>query len=252
MPEELGFTLDYLDNIHTKSYGDLKIYSGKWHDNNIENNPIYLSVAWSGWGKVSAARAATRLISNKFNEREIDVLFFVGVAGAIDPRLKQGDIVISSGLVQHDMDARPMFDRYIIPALNEKFLISKENWLDWTISSLEDSSKKGDLYSFGSIYSGLIATGDEFVSEQILVSRLKEDFKELLCVEMEGAAVAQVAIQERIPWQILRVISDNANESSPQDFEQFLNIYKQNSAKIIRALIKDIYFSPLFKEKNNE
>ena len=68
MPEELGFTLDYLDNIHTKSYGDLKIYSGKWHDNNIENNPIYLSVAWSGWGKVSAARAATRLISNKFND----------------------------------------------------------------------------------------------------------------------------------------------------------------------------------------
>ena len=129
MPEELGFTLDYLDNIHTKCYGDLKIYSGKWHDNNIENNPIYLSVAWSGWGKVSAARAATRLISNKFNERVIDVLFFVGVAGAIDPRLKQGDIVISSGLVQHDMDARPMFDRYIIPALNEKFLISKENWL---------------------------------------------------------------------------------------------------------------------------
>ena len=116
------------------------------------------------------------------------------------------------------------------------------------VTNQKDSTKKGDLYSFGYIYSGLIATGDEFVSEQILVSRLKEDFKELLCVEMEGAAVAQVAIQERIPWQILRVISDNANESSQQDFEQFLNIYKQNSAKIIRALIKDIYFSPLFKE----
>ena len=101
------------------------------------------------------------------------------------------------------------------------FLISKENWLDWTISSLEDSSKKGDLYSFGSIYSGLIATGDEFVSEQILVSRLKEDFKELLCVEMEGASVAQVAIQERIPWQILRVISDNAKEGCEDDFEKF-------------------------------
>ena len=245
MPEELGFTLNYLDKVQITSYGDLKIYSGEWNNKQENNKPIYLSVAWSGWGKVSAARATTRIISNKFNGKNIDALFFVGVAGAIDPRLKQGDIVISSRLVQHDMDARPIFNRYIIPALNEKFIISDKKWLDWTKSSLEESSKKGYLNNFGNIFTGLIATGDEFVSEQSLVSRLKDDFKKLLGVEMEGASVAQVATQEKIPWQILRVISDNANESSPKDFEQFLNIYKQNSAKLIKALIDNISLSPL-------
>ena len=70
MPEEIGSTLDNLKNIKTKTYGDLKIYSGDWRFSNASSKSqnIHLSIAWSGWGKVSAARAATRLISHKFNE----------------------------------------------------------------------------------------------------------------------------------------------------------------------------------------
>ena len=86
MPEEIGSTLNNLKNIETKTYGDLKIYSGDWIFSNTSSKSlnIHLSIAWSGWGKVSAARAATRLISHNFKENKIDAIFFTGVAGAIN------------------------------------------------------------------------------------------------------------------------------------------------------------------------
>ena len=91
MPEEIGSTLNNLENIETKIYGDLKIYSGDWRFSNSSSKSlnIHLSIAWSGWGKVSTARAATRMIGHHFKELKIDVIFFTGVAGAINSKLKQ-------------------------------------------------------------------------------------------------------------------------------------------------------------------
>ena len=71
--------------------------------------------------------------------------------------------------------------------------------------------------------------------------------KDILAVEMEGASVAQVAKQERIPFQIIRVISDEANENASKDFNEFLSKYNNHSAKIISALIKNIESSPIYQ-----
>ena len=244
MPEELGITVSYLSNIKIFCYGDLKIFSGEWNQKVDINQTILLSVAWSGWGKVSAARASTRLISNKFRERNIEALFFLGVAGAISSKLEQGDIVISTKLVQHDIDASPLYDKYIIPSLNKKFLIADSKLVEWLFNSIQNASNKGYLDEFGNVYTGLIATGDKFISEEGDVMKLKKDFNNLLGVEMEGASVAQVAIQEKIPWQIIRVISDNANDSSPKDFQSFIKSYQNNSAKIVKTIIDNIHSAP--------
>ena len=67
-------------------------------------------------GKVSAARATTRLLSVKYNKVPIDLMIFTGVAGAVNNKLKQWDIVIADSLIQHDMDARPIYDKFVIPA----------------------------------------------------------------------------------------------------------------------------------------
>ena len=247
MPEEIGSTLNNLKNIETKTYGDLVIYSGNWCFSNTpsKSQNIYLSIAWSGWGKVSASRAATRLIGHHFKELKIDAIFFTGVAGAINPKLKQWDIVIPDELIQHDMDARPLFKRYEIPALKTIKIKSNELISNWTSSTLKNSIEEGGLKTFGNLHKGLIATGDKFISKKDDVENISKDIEDIFAVEMEGASLAQVATQEKIPFQIIRVISDEANENSPDDFNKFLLKYNKHSAKLISSLMDNIENFPI-------
>ena len=247
MPEEVGSILNNLKDIKTETYGDLEIYSGKWNFSNntlTKYQDIYLSIAWSGWGKVSAARAATRLISHQFNKLKINAIFFTGVAGAINSKIKQWDIIIPFELIQHDMDARPLFKKFEIPALKTIKIKSNKLITNWTISTLKNSLKNGSLKKFGNLYEGLIATGDKFISKKSDIENLSKDIGDIFAVEMEGASVAQVAKQEKIPFQIIRVISDDANESSFEDFSQFLIKYNLHSARLISALIENIESAP--------
>ena len=113
MPEEVGVILENLESINKSEFGDLKLYSGKFFlDNSRE---IFITTAWSGWGKVSAARATTRLLSSKYNNVPVDKAIFTGVAGAVDAKLKKWDVIIADSVIQHDMDARPIFDKYVAP-----------------------------------------------------------------------------------------------------------------------------------------
>ena len=247
MPEELGSTLENLQNIKTKTYGDLVIHSGDWSYSNSASKSlnIQLSIAWSGWGKVSAARAATRLISHKFNNIKIDAIFFTGVAGAINSKLKQWDIIIPYELIQHDMDARPLFKKFEIPALKTIRIKSYKSITNWTLSTLKNSKKDGSLEIFGDIYDGLIATGDKFINNKKDIEKISKEMEDIFAVEMEGASVAQVAKQEKIPFQIIRVISDEANENSSEDFSKFLIKYNCHSAKLISALMENIERFPI-------
>ena len=98
MPEEIGSDLSHLQDLSCSTHGDLTLHKGSLSDT------IRLTLAWSGWGKVSAARAATRLLAS---DPSIDLLVFTGVAGAADPSLRQWDVLLAEAVVQHDMDARP-------------------------------------------------------------------------------------------------------------------------------------------------
>ena len=247
MPEEVGSSLENLKNIETKTYGDLKIHSGDWCFSNSSSKSlkIHLSIAWSGWGKVSAARAATRLISHQFNKIKVDAIFFTGVAGAINSKLKQWDIIIPNELIQHDMDARPLFRKFEIPALKTARIKSNKSINNWTLSTLKKSIKDGYLKNFGNIYEGLIATGDKFITNRNDIESISKEMEDISAVEMEGASVAQVAKQEKIPFQIIRVISDEANENSSKDFTKFLIKYNNHSAKLISALIENIESLPI-------
>ena len=120
MPEEIGSDLSHLQQLESKQHGDLTIHRGTWAEG------IHLSLAWSGWGKVSAARAATRLLSSA---PDIDLLLFTGVAGAADPALTQWDVVLADAVVQHNMDSRPLFPRFTLPALNRAQLNPATSWL---------------------------------------------------------------------------------------------------------------------------
>ena len=242
MPEEIGSTIDNLENVTLTEYGDLKIYNGKLKKKVLNYESVYITLAWSGWGKVSAARAITRIIAGK---NKIDLIVFTGVAGAANKSLNQWDIVIANEVIQHDMDARPIFEKFVLPPLNKAKLESNNFFKNWIYSSLTKGIKNGNLTRFGNIRKGLIATGDSFISEESVIKSLKNELPNLEAIEMEGGAVAQVAEQEGIPWVIVRVISDGADSNSEMDFEQFLEDYVLSSWKLLDSILEDIPKMPI-------
>ena len=238
MPEEVGVILDNLENVNSSIFGDLELFSGELVIN--PEKKFLITTAWSGWGKVSAARATTRLLSSKIDEIPIDLLIFTGVAGAVDKRLKQWDIVISESLIQHDMDARPLFDKYVIPALKNKKILSNKILTEKIFNSLNEKIRTNNFGIFGSIYKGLIATGDMFISDKNKINELSREIPEILAVEMEGAAFAQVSQQENVEWIVIRVISDGADEGAHDDFTQFLKNYKDKSFDLINLFLESL------------
>ena len=237
MPEEIGSTIENLENVTFKEYGDLKIYYGKLKKKVPNYESVYITLAWSGWGKVSAARAITRILAGI---NKIDLIIFTGVAGAANKNLSQWDIVIANEVIQHDMDARPIFKRFVLPPLKKARLASDNFLKDWIFSSLTKSLKNQKLIGFGKINMGLIATGDSFISDESIIKSLKDEIPDLEAIEMEGGAVAQVAEQEGVPWAIVRVISDSADSNSEMDFDRFLKDYVLNSWKLLDCLLEDI------------
>tara|TARA_B100001250_G_scaffold384439_1_gene379284 strand:- start:803 stop:1576 length:774 start_codon:yes stop_codon:yes gene_type:complete len=247
MPEEIGSTIGNLQNLSETNWGDLKIISGEWCESGSNSPSVYISAAWSGWGKVSAARAATRLLGQYFEGRAIDLLLFTGVAGAAKSALKQWDIVLPTELIQHDMDARPLFQKYVIPALNTGRIASIDKWVEWATTALKESVSKNFVEHFGTVETGLIATGDRFIADKSLLENLSRELPGLCAVEMEGAAVAQVACQEKVPWLIIRVISDGADNSAAQTFNEFLKDYEKFSWNLIEVLLNNHKRAPCNK-----
>ena len=185
-----------------------------------KNIEIKIFAAWSGWGKVNASYAVTRLIceANKQN-MDFDFILFTGVAGAACSSLNQWDIVLAKSFIQHDMDARPLFKQYVIPGLNISSIKMNASLHNWALNLLKSISQQSQ---FGQIHSGLIATGDKFVDNKMEMQKICKNFPELKAVEMEGGAVSQVAFMESIPLLVIRVTSDNADHSAGSSFENLL------------------------------
>tara|TARA_B100000073_G_scaffold82687_1_gene63275 strand:+ start:25662 stop:26438 length:777 start_codon:yes stop_codon:yes gene_type:complete len=238
MPEEVGFALDNLENIKERQYGDLKIYNGNLKNEDFGKS-LNVYLAWSGWGKVSSARATIRVIAAimEITKQKPDLMFFSGVAGAINRDLRKWDVVIADSVVQHDMDATPIYPRFVIPAINDMRIHADHNITKKVLNFLLDEKIKNRLNDFGQVRKGLIASGDMFISSKQKINQLRGDFHELMCVEMEGASFAQVCFQEQIKWMIIRVISDNADDSASDEFEEFLKIYNSKSWELIKKIL---------------
>ena len=149
------------------------------------------------------------------------------------------------------MDARPIFDKFVIPALNNKKIIPNIDFLDKTFAELKKEFKKESFSKFGSIYKGLIATGDMFISSREKIKQLSKEISGLYAVEMEGAAFAQVAFQEKVNWLVIRTISDEANETADSDFNKFLSEYKLKSFDLIKIIINAMMVDRRISRKND-
>jgi adenosylhomocysteine nucleosidase len=225
MPEEIDGVVALLTNCVASTMGKRTYYSG-------QINGIETVVVFSRWGKVAAATTATTLI----HEFKITELLFTGVAGAISPDLKIGDIVLGNRLIQHDMDARPLMKQFEIPLLGKTYFENDEN------KSLHAVIANEDLTEFSisqpQLVIGEIASGDQFFSSKEQKENLSAQLPNVLCVEMEGAAVAQVCYEYEVPFSIIRTISDVADDQSHIDFPSFI---KKISSKYAAEIIKNIF-----------
>ncbi|AZY47846.1 5'-methylthioadenosine/adenosylhomocysteine nucleosidase [Bordetella avium] len=171
-------------------------------------------IALTRVGKAAAA-ATTATLLQRF---AITRVIFTGVAGGIHAGVKVGDVVIGSETLQHDMDARPLFPRYEVPLLGVSRLTADPE----LSQQLEHCALRFLAERESQVHRGLIATGDQFVGDTETGHDLRARLPDALCVEMEGAAVAQVCHEFGIPWAVLRTISDHADSHADIDFLRFL------------------------------
>jgi len=241
LPEEINGVIALLDHKEEQRIGKRTYYTGT-----INNQKVV--VVYSRIGKVAAAATvATLLLKFKVTE-----LIFTGVAGGISSALKIGDIVIGSHLVQHDMDAFPLFPKFEIPLLGKSLFEADKALIELSTTAIENILSNENLHQVIStedleefkiqqpkLHIGLIASGDQFFRDVNQKNNLTTQLNDTLCVEMEGAAVAQVCYEFNIPFVIIRTISDEADHHSTVDFTKFTekisNIY---SIEIIKNIIR--------------
>ena len=219
MKEELDATKKMFNNIVVHIIYDLKIYECK------KENTICFLVE-SGIGKVNAARSTQILIDNM----EIDYILNIGVAGSISRNVNKCDIVIADKLVQHDFDLTLFnHEKGEIPNVG-KYVNCNENLLKIASTIKIDTN----------IIRGIISSGDIFVSDEKMGEKINKKFG-ALCVEMEGAAIAQVCYLCNIPFLVVRSISDSPYEKDNQiTFKEFLEISSHKASKFVLQFLKKI------------
>ena len=196
-------------------------------------------IALSRIGKVAAAATASIVI----REFQVSRVIFTGLAGGLHEDVDVGDVVVAGALMQHDMDARPLFGQHEIPLLDRVRFES-----DAGLTGLLRDSAQDFLRARGTadgaradarVHSGLIATGDVFVNRVEEAQALRKRLPDALCVEMEGAAMAQICYEFGIPFAVMRVISDRADHAAKADFTAFLeNVARVYTAGILGPLLK--------------
>lgn len=221
MEEEIEPLLAHFDNVNIVEFANNKYYE-------VNYKGLEIVIAYSKIGKVFASLTATTMIE-KFG---CDTLLFSGVAGGINPKLKIGDLIIADKLCQHDLDITAFgHPNGFVPG-GSVFVETSENLK----AIAKEVAKENDL----KVIEGTIATGDQFVHSSERKKFIESTFK-ADALEMEGASVAVICDALKVPFFVLRAISDTADGGADIDFDEFLKSSAINSAnymiKIVDKLI---------------
>lgn len=216
LPEELDALLSVLEGARPEPLAVRTFWRGT-----LAGHPVVAVL--SGIGKVAAALTTTLLIS-RFGAGRV---LFLGVAGGIGPGVQVGDIVVADTLLQHDMDASPLFPRHEVPLTGLSRFPADPAFADMLVrASMAALEAHQEVAAFvgrtPGVHRGLILSGDRFVATAAESAALRERLPDALAVEMEGAAVAQVCHAFGVPLAVVRSISDRADDAAHLDFPAFL------------------------------
>ncbi len=223
MEEEVAVLKQEMEIQETVEYASMQFCRGELCGKNVV-------IVRSGIGKVNAGICA-QILADKF---DVDMLINTGIAGSLDAAIDIGDMVISTDLVEHDMDATifgdplgqvPRMDTFSFPADPE--LVEK------AVAANKEANP--DIQTF----TGRIVSGDQFVSSAEVKEKLVENFQ-AKCTEMEGAAIAHTAYLNKISCVIIRAISDKADNSATMDYPVFEAQAIKHSVRLVRNLLPRI------------
>lgn len=197
----------------------------RWLEGTLEGASVLL--AECGIGKVNAAALTQALLI-----RGATRVVFTGVAGAVHPDLKVGDIVIASDAVQHDVDVTGLgYEPGEVPG-------SGLSWgADPHLVATAEEAASGVLGV--QVRVGRVASGDTFLASAAAAARLRSEFG-AVCAEMEGGAVAQVCARWGVPFVIIRSISDSADHGANVDFRKFTRVAAANADLVVRRLLRQL------------
>lgn len=236
MDEELSALLPLVAQARSELHAGRRFHLGR-----LGAHEVVLVLC--GIGKVAAACTATLLAERYGVERMV----FTGVAGGLHAQVRVGDVVIASELLQHDLDASPLFPRHEVPLLGlSRFAADAELSAQWQAAALAALATSGqwlDAAALGvtapRLHRGLVISGDRFVATAAESQALRAELPDALAVEMEGAAVAQVCHALGLPLAVLRIISDRADDSAHVDFSRFLrSVVQQTTTAIVREWLR--------------
>lgn len=221
MVEEIELLHQNVKNIEQSTIAGITYYEGTLHGQAV----IYCK---SGVGKVNAAICTQVLLS-----MDVDCVWFTGVAGALDPRLNVGDIVVSSSALQHDMDVTPLgFAKGIIPFQEVSDFVADESLVKLAVEA-------GEALFHDRTVVGRVVSGDQFIASVDKVKELYEEFGGA-CAEMEGASVAQVCYANGVPFIIIRSMSDKADGSANVTYTDFVVEAANNSYAMINYMVSHL------------
>ncbi|RKD34334.1 5'-methylthioadenosine/adenosylhomocysteine nucleosidase [Thermohalobacter berrensis] len=220
MDEEVEIIKNKMDIINTIEIAKMSFYEGKLNDKKIV-------LVRCGIGKVNAA-VCTQILIGHF---DVDAIINTGVAGAVYDELDIGDIVISTDVIHHDMDATGFgYKPGEIPRLDEYIFKADESLIQMAKKVSEKELVEHNVHL------GRILSGDVFVASPDKKEKLWNIFKGY-CVEMESAAIAQTCYLNNKPFVIFRAISDKADGSAHVNFSEFVHEAAKNSADIVEKMI---------------
>ena len=241
MPDEIMAIVGSLGDASDRVVGSRRYHRGTFHG-------VPVVAVFSGWGKVASAATTAQLISCC----EATHIVFTGVAGAVQHGSSIGDVVVGTELIQHDLDASPIFPRYEVPLLGKSLLgtdadmrrrlraAAHEFLREDLVRTVAQSEREWFGISAPQVIEGLIASGDQFYDSAEEIEALRRRLPQVTCVDMEGAAVAQVCEEYSIPFAIVRTLSDSADENAPHDFPRFSRqIAGHYSLGILTRFVRD-------------
>ncbi|QDT39110.1 5'-methylthioadenosine/adenosylhomocysteine nucleosidase [Stratiformator vulcanicus] len=233
MDVEVDGLIGAIDDRQTR-----EILGLKFHEGVLEGTPVV--VARGGVGKVNAAMVTTLLIEHFRPE----VIVFTGVAGAVNPELRPGDIVIGKSALHHDFGThsdeafvRDATRNPVDGKLNPVQLPAPQEVLAAMLEAAETVQFRSVDSRMPQFRTGIVGTGDVF----LMAKEPRRELRKTLgidVVEMEGAAAAQVGHQLGVPVIIIRAISDRADKNAQLDFRRFAAAAAANNIRLVRSFLK--------------